>query len=915
MDLVRLLIPTESAHETVVALGEEVGLLQFKDLNTEKSAFQRTFANQVKRCDEMARRLRFFSEQVARDGLAPAPHAASGLASSSTPAHVLDEMEGRLEELERELLGLNESSERLDRTYYELVELQVVLEHAGQLFEKGGGGWGGVRTSASAQDMATSSGSGSNSTAEGGGGGAVGRAGAGSSGREGPEAALLELGGQQQQLDKVSRVGFVAGTLASDKMPPFERLLFRATRGNVYLRQGSVGSVRDPVTNETLAKHVFVIYFTGERSRTKIMKICEAFGANRYPLPDDEYRQRAMRLEVVGRLLELGVTVEAGARRRQALLAILAANLEQWSTQVRREKAVYHILNKMSVDVTSKVLVAEAWVPLAAKAELQRALRNSAASSSTQLHVVVQSVADSRREAPPTYFRTSRFTAAFQGIVDAYGVARYREVNPAVLTLMTFPFLFAVMFGDFGHAILMISFAALLVWKEKELGKQALGDILHMLYGGRYIILMMGIFSFYLGLIYNEFFSMPTIIFGRTRFHCFHPNGSAITNAAGQVITDSIDPRDCSMAYHGVLKMYPGSAPVVFGIDPIWHGRKTELAYFNSIKMKMSILLGVTHMNFGILNSLYNNLFFRDYLSIWAEFVPQMIFLNSIFGYLCVLIVIKWCTGKLTDLYHVMIYMFLSPGGGFDDPSQILIPGQPGLQVFLLLIAFVAVPWMLLPKPLILKKRNEALQAAMQAAAAAGSVELTQHYGVLLSGEEEDSTGQPRPHAAAAAARGGGSGAAHGGGGAVHGGGGDGHGHGHGSSGHGHDGHFDFGEVMVHQIIHTIEFVLNAVSNTASYLRLWALSLAHSQLASVFYDRVLMAAIASNNVGAMVIGFFVFACATLGVLMVMESLSAFLHALRLHWVEYQGKFYRGDGYKFMPFSFASLKQLEDSGAL
>ena len=39
-----------------------------------------------------------------------------------------------------------------------------------------------------------------------------------------------------------------------------------------------------------------------------------------------------------------------------------------------------------------------------------------------------------------------------------------------------------------------------------------------------------------------------------------------------------------------------------------------------------------------------------------------MIFLNFIFGYLCILIVIKWCTGKLTDLYHVMIYMFLSPG-------------------------------------------------------------------------------------------------------------------------------------------------------------------------------------------------------------------------------------------------------------
>jgi len=414
--------------------------------------------------------------------------------------------------------------------------------------------------------------------------------------------------------------------------------------------------------------------------------------------------------------------------------------------------------------------------------------------------------------------------------VESYGVAHYREANPTVFTIITFPFLFAVMFGDVGHGILMTLAAAFFVLKEKELAKGPLNEMIKTAFDGRYVLLLMGLFSIYTGALYNEAFSVA-IDFG-SHF--------------------SYEGNDTTSKFDGGV--YP------FGVDPGWNGAENTLNYYNSVKMKLSIILGVSQMCLGIFMSLLNGLYFKKQLDIFFEFVPQIIFMTSLFGYLCFMMVYKWCKDWGSDsppyLLNVMINMFLSPFSVSSDNK--LYDGQVGVQLTLVLIAVFCVPIMLLGKPLMLRKQHK------------------EKMMLHPTSVEEDSE----------------------------------HGKGH---GHGHDEEeFDFGELMVHQIIHTIEFVLGAISNTASYLRLWALSLAHSELSLVFYELVLLNSYtAASSVPSVLggipvwIGVAAWSGCTFAVLMTMESLSAFLHA-RLHWVEFMNKFYKGDGRPFKPFSYERI---------
>ncbi|KAJ6306396.1 hypothetical protein OIU78_021668 [Salix suchowensis] len=759
MQLVQLIIPIESAFRTISYLGD-LGLFQFNDLNAEKSPFQRTYAAQIKRCAEMARKLRFFKEQMRKAGLSPST---KSLRSGDID---LDYLEVTLGELESELIEINSNNEMLQHTYNELSEYKLVLQKAGELFHS-------AQSIVAAQQSELELYNTTEQSVE--------------------RSLLLE---QEITMDPSKQVnlGYISGLVAREKSMAFERILFRATRGNVFLKQSVLeNAVIDPVLGDEVEKNVFVVFYSGERAKNKILKLCEAGQFFReqtiifiYLLEDSG--------GVSGRLAELKTTIDVGLAHRSNLLQTIGFEFEHWNFLVKKEKSIYHILNMLNMDVTKKCLVAEGWCPVFAKDQIQNGLRRATLDSNSQIGAIFHVL--QTKESPPTFFQTNKFTSAFQEIIDAYGVAKYQEVNPSVYTIVTFPFLFAIMFGDWGHGICLLLATLYLIIREKKLSSQKLGDIMEMAFSGRY---------------------------------------------------------SCRDAYTAGLVKVHDTYP--FGLDPKWHGSRSELPFLNSMKMKMSILFGVAQMNLGIIMSYFNAKFFGDNINIWYQFVPQMIFLNSLFGYLSLLIIVKWCTGSQADLYHVMIYMFLSPTDDLDD-NQLFI-GQKFFQILLLLSALAAVPWMLFPRPFLLKKQHEERFQGQSYARLDGS----------------DYPPEIEPH----------------------------------SVSHNHE-EFEFSEVFVHQLIHTIEFVLGAVSNTASYLRLWALSLAHSELSSVFYDKVLLLAWGYNSIIARGIGLSVFIFATVGVLLVMETLSAFLHALRLHWVEFQNKFYVGDGYKFYPFSFASLGQ-------
>ncbi|KAJ2523915.1 H(+)-transporting V0 sector ATPase subunit a [Coemansia sp. RSA 2049] len=851
MSLVQLYIPSDVARFTVSQLGE-MGLLQFRDLNDDVSAFQRSFVNDVRRFDELERKLRYLRTQIERSDVDIYDFFNEEAVAASRGPRDIDDMEEKIGAHEDRVLRLTAAYKDLQLKHLELIENKHVLEEVSSLFVEISGR---QQTAAAPASASGASGGGAHDSVP-----LLGRSDSLSRRSIGSlDAAYAgDAGGYDVEGGTMGgghdiNIGFITGVIRRDRVATLERVLWRSLRGNMFLNYVDIEEpISDPKHDEPVYKSAFIVFAHGESLRDRATKIAEALGATLYHVDRNAERRQEELIETMSRLDDLQQILENNNAARINELTNVSEQLNTWFTIVRKEKAIYHTLNLLNYDANRNCLIAEGWCATNDIPAIQSALHLATEDAGSNVPTVLHELRTTKE--PPTFVRTNRFTDGFQNIVDAYGVPKAGEVNPGLFTCITFPFLFALMFGDLGHGFLMTICAALLCIYEKKLAWLAKDESLRMFYTGRYIVLLMGIFSMYTGLLYNDIFSRAMSMFSSGWQWPSDQGGEGVTVEATKL-----------------GHTYP------VGIDPAWHHAGNSLLFTNSYKMKMSIVLGIIHMTLGICLQVPNALYFKKRINIVHVFVPQIIFLFSIFGYLVFAILFKWCTnwyardaaGELThisppSLLNMLIYMFLSPGSVGE--SERMFRGQAALQTVLLLLALACVPWMLLVKPFILRREHQKIISE-------GYGRISSHVrvsseddapgGAIIVSEQEEMQ----------------------------------------------EDDFDFADIMINQTIHTIEFCLNSISNTASYLRLWALSLAHAQLSEVLWTMTFLPTLKMSGALqpiAIFCGFAVWFVLTFSILIGMEGLSAFLHALRLHWVEFNNKFYDGTGTKFEPFAFKTI---------
>jgi len=81
-----------------------------------------------------------------------------------------------------------------------------------------------------------------------------------------------------------------------------------------------------------------------------------------------------------------------------------------------------------------------------------------------------------------------------------------------------------------------------------------------------------------------------------------------------------------------------------FGFDPIWFRTEQEIAFMNSFKMKLSVILGVSQMLLGTCLKGFNAIYFGRPVEFIFVVIAQILLMLSLFGFMNYLIVVKWTT-------------------------------------------------------------------------------------------------------------------------------------------------------------------------------------------------------------------------------------------------------------------------------
>jgi V-type H+-transporting ATPase subunit a len=641
------------------------------------------------------------------------------------------------------------------------------------------------------------------------------------------------------------KLDYIIGVIKNLDLFKFQKSLFRLTRGNVFANYFTVKHNHFGSNMKNEEKTVVFLTFQVTDSEVltqKIKSLCESLQMTIFPMPDSVEKIDEEIVNKKNENYELNqIFVKTENKLKENLFYFFTdgdfsqiSRFYQTRVFLLKQKNIYETLNRFLI--RNNYIEGRFWIPVSQESYFEDAL--SCLEKQKEFNGFRTTTLNYKtfNKNPPTLIKTNSFSAPFQSIVDTYGVPRYKEINPGFFTLVSFPFLFGVMFGDIGHGLLLFIFALFLYLKQ-DFFPSVLVEI-------RSLLILMGFFAFYCGFIYNDFFAIP-----------FPLTNSCYSHNKGELQRQE----ECT---------YP------LGLDFTWHHSANSISFINSFKMKLSIVLGVVHMMIGILMKGLNNIYFKDFSEFFFDFIPQLVFMACTFGYMVVCIFAKWLTdfSEIPSEAPSIISIFINFIGEVNQPLIGSPEFQTNLQQGLATISLCCIPLMLLGKPLIkglfASKKNhyKKLDVTFDIDDMHEKSNLMEKDNLTLLNDSNEIINS-------------------------------------------HDEH-DFGEMLIHQSIETIEFVLGSISNTASYLRLWALSLAHSQLAKVFFDMLLKPYISGNNsvffdLIMVIIMFVFFLVVTFAVLMVMDLMECFLHALRLHWVEFQNKFYKGDGYQFVPFNFVN----------